>query len=299
MTRTQSRRSVRRRMRVMRKGDDASFVKVYTVDDVPILGVRSEMTRGAATPERMSRSMERIDRTIVSRSPSSLACSSAVSRCSRKSNDTLMRASDMPRGMTDMGECLVHESFNEWRTKQLTMTTTDVYVRSVFTEDRAPSDEIHARLEPFYGAPHKVERWEPGKIFITLPVERQRVRSTAGDVVFGVSDGTNVYVTAYSLHSGERKNFRIYRDGGTMDVTVGVPTIPGPDTTHFFALFGPAPLTPAMLASTKKFIKLTHPQVLRLFRAHPAYVLRHIASTHARDRAMATLRRVRSRGRAA
>ena len=180
-------------------------------------------------------------------------------------------------------------------------TMTSVYVRSIMTHTRPPTPDINARLLPFASGspPPSVEHWEPGKVFATLPysVQLSQDRMYGRDVVFGASDGENVYMTGYSLSSGDSKHVRVYRDGGTMDVTVGVPTEAGEDVTHLFAVFGSDLVTPAMRDSKKKFAKLTHAQVLRLFRDQPPRTLRYIAGAHAHRRAMASLRRVRSRRR--
>lgn len=164
------------------------------------------------------------------------------------------------------------------------------------THDRPASAEIRARLHPFSNN-LAVEHWEPGPIFVTLPYSERlsNDRMYGKDVVFGVSDGENVYVTGYSLLNGRRKNITAYRDGGTMEITVGVPTKPGGDLAHMFALFGHDLLTPSVEQSTKRFVKLSHSQVLRLFRNQPMSAFKYIASSHAKRRAMAVLRRVRSK----
>ena len=55
------------------------------------------------------------------------------------------------------------------------------------------------------------------------------------------------------------------RDGGSLQTTRGVPTQPGEKITHFFAVTGDDLLTEAMKTNTKKFLKLTMPQVRHLF----------------------------------
>lgn len=175
---------------------------------------------------------------------------------------------------------------------------TSVYIRSVMTDTLPSTPDIRARLHPFTND-ITVEHWEPGKIFATLPYSERL--STEGmyrrDVVFGASDGENVYVTGYLLLSGARKHVTLYRDGGTMEVTVGVPTQAGGELTHMFAVFGHDLISQSVQNSTKRFAKLSHPQVLKLFRDQPMSAFRYIASHHAHRRAMAVVRRVRSRNR--
>ena len=174
---------------------------------------------------------------------------------------------------------------------------TTVYYRTVLTEDTPPTPEISARLHPFQH-PTAVEVWEPGRIFVTLPsyAELSENRMYRYDIVFGVSDGENVFMTGYLLHDGQKKNVTQLRGSG-MEVNVGVPTDSGVKPAHFFALFGTDMLTDTMRASTKKMVRLTHPQVLHLFRNQPPHAFRYLANAHAHRSAMASLRRVRSRSR--
>lgn len=196
--------------------------------------------------------------------------------------------------------------FGTFRTKQmgervspfffrlhLQKNMTDVYHRAILTHDRPPTPTIVARLHPFVDPP-VVEHWEPGRVVAVLPAWSltDRVR---GDVVFGASDGENVYVTGYVLHDGTRKNTTVYRDGGTMEVQFGVPTKPGAELTHLFALAGRGLLSEAVAHETKKIVRLSHAQVLWLFRDTSWSAFRTVAPWHARRRAMAAVRRVRSR----
>lgn len=177
---------------------------------------------------------------------------------------------------------------------------TSVYLRTIMTQNRPATPQIYARLLPFSPSdPHSIEYWEPGKVFITLPYSSRLSsdRMYGHDVVFGASDGESVFMIGYSLSGGHKKNVDVMRDGGTMEVTVGVPTVPGDNLTHLFAVLGYNILTPAMLASTKRMLKLTHPQVLRIFRDQPTDAFRYIAEAHSRRHAMSRLRRVRRRRR--
>ena len=243
---------------------------------------------------------------MVQREVSSKARSSDVCACSKElrrswmnSSDVSMRLCDIPRAMIGMCvvalQSLVHTHIFFARSVP---TMTSVYVRSVMTHDRPTTPEIRARLHPFTNN-ITVEHWEPGKIFATLPYSERlsNDRMYGRDVVFGVSDGENVYVTGYDLQSGARKHVTVFRDGGTMEVTVGVPTKAGGELTHMFAVFGHDLISPNVQNSTKRFAKLSHPQVLKLFRDQPMSAFRHIASDHAHRRAMAVVRRVRSRTR--
>ena len=173
-----------------------------------------------------------------------------------------------------------------------------VYLRSIMTHNRPTTSEIYAELHEF-GDGHGVEHWEPGKIYSILPYSERLSKNGmyAKDLVFGVSDGENVYVTAFVLRNGRVKNVTTYRDGGTMEVTVGVPTKPGGGLTHLFAVFGHDLISPKVEQSVQRFVKLSHPQVLKLFRQQPMRAFRHIASSHANRRAMTVLRRVRSKTR--
>lgn len=175
--------------------------------------------------------------------------------------------------------------------------TSSVYCRSVLTVDAPATAEIRTLLHPLRAQPPPVERWEPGRLVPVLPFSEalSRAGMYGRDVVFGVSDGDAVYMIGYCLQDGRSKNVSVLRDGGTMEGMRGVPTKPGPTVTHLFAVFGDGLLTPAMRDTSKTFLRLTSPQVLRVFRDQPARVLRYLAPHQARAAAMASLRRVRSR----
>ena len=175
------------------------------------------------------------------------------------------------------------------------MPSSDLYLRSVKTIASPPTPRIDANLHAFDRA-STVEHWEPGTIYVHLPHwERSPSHANFGrDVVFGAISGDDVYVIGYKLKDGTAKNVVLFRDGGSMEVTAGVPTQAGEKVVHFFAIFGENLLTPAMRSWTKKVNKLTQPQVAHVFRALPNSTLQHLVPLHARRRAMSSLRRVRS-----
>ena len=176
-------------------------------------------------------------------------------------------------------------------------TSVQVFVRSIKTEARTPTDEIVANLHSFKTRA-TVEHWEPAHVYGRLSHEEIVASggiTNSADVVFGVSDGDNVYVIGYRLGSQRgTKNVSVFRDGGTLQATHGMRLVPGEGIVHFFAVVGDDLLTRAVLASTTNVTKLKHVQVLHLFRKH-ASALDYVAHGHAKQRAMRTLRRIRSK----
>lgn len=174
---------------------------------------------------------------------------------------------------------------------------TSVYVRSVITEDRPEAPQgIHANLHPF-NSDLRVERWEPGRIFAILPFSKRlsEDRMYGKDTVFGASDANNVFVTGYVLRGeGSLKNVERFTDGGTIGVTFGMPTVPGPGVVHMFAVVGSDLIPQRVQDSRHEFVKLEHHEVVQLFRDQPKDAFEYIASHHAQQFAMDQIQQSRS-----
>ncbi len=180
-----------------------------------------------------------------------------------------------------------------------TITTNMMYLHSGIIVDVPHGHELKdnvATLHPF-SSKGKVEHWKPSRIYARIPPpSRNDPNNASNEVVFGVASEDDVIMLGwYRFDSGQGKNVALYRDGGSLETKVGIRTVPGPEVVHVFAVFGDNITTESMRASTRKMLKLTHPQIARLFGQVSMREFTYISEIHARRVAMSRLRKARSR----
>lgn len=171
-----------------------------------------------------------------------------------------------------------------------------VFLSLVKTRSKPVGDyDSVAGLVPMSSA--RVVHMDPGKITMWLD-QSYHTRTEGSQVMFGVAEGESMYLlgTRFLRNDNEYKSHQVslIRDGGSLLTMVGVPTQPGENTTRFFAIVGDDILTDAMKKNTKKFMKLTMPQVHHLFKQKKS-ALNILSPHYARTMAMRTVRRVWSK----
>ena len=132
--------------------------------------------------------------------------------------------------------------------------------------------------------------FDPGPLFLYIDnsLESGKRLPDGNQVVFGCAQGGKVYMIGY-VSQEKMHQVALYRDGGSMETKVGIPTTPGNEVMHFFAVIGDNILTSSMKQTSKKFVGLTTPQILHLFR-NDVPSLSRISIEHARLLAKSKIR---------
>jgi hypothetical protein len=167
--------------------------------------------------------------------------------------------------------------------------------RSVLTRFHPHYDNINeVELLPF-NATREAEYLDAGNVSMYIDGSLENPRSSDNPrgrhTVFGCAQGTNLYLLGYitDVLQNSHQVSRL-RDGGSKYAMQPVPTEPGVNTVHFFAVVGDDLLTSKMLSSRKKFMKLHNAQVRFLFR-NDLTALRTISPHHAKLIARSKIRR--------